>query len=199
MTQLIPADNGLEEVKRLQAPLMDGSLPDWLTLNEGDPDSVSVFDASDEGGYLQMAVEEGAELVSTFEIAPEYNVVELQTDIRFQDGSARQAVGFARSGQPADREELYYQHDAGSLWAKNEVTEARTATPRLTGGHVRRLRLLWYTDEGRAQLFFDGRAAAEVDVAPGLPCHVSIKAVDSTVDVRSLAVGYYRRSNAPLY
>lgn len=197
MTQLIPADNGLERVKRLQAPLMDGSLPEWVTRNRGDPDALSVFDASNEGGFVRMDSDETLELVSSFEIAPRYPVVELQADVRFQRGLSRQSVGFANRGDPETKEELYYRHQISRLWVKEGGRESAAATPNVAGGNIRRLRLLWYTDEGRAQLFFDGRAAANLEAAPESPTNVSVKVSNSRMDIMSLSVGYYRRSNSP--
>lgn len=199
MTQLIPDNEGLTRAKQLYAPLFEGEQPEWLQIARQDSGtSVSVADASKDGGYIRIDSADGGliEVRSTFQLDPTaYDVVELAANVRFNSGD-RHIIGLNTTDF---EQELSFKSGDNSLFIAKDGNETNVSTPTVGTGNTRKFRFLWYGHEEKSQLFFDGRSAAKASVAPNRSekVGVTLKTVDASLDIMDLALRYYHRSNAP--
>lgn len=207
---LIPEDKTL--VKEIEAPMMQGTLPSWLSTATLGGGTVTALDASNDGGYLNLDPGTTASgdyaKISTFNLTPAaYDVVELFGRIKHttgNDADATTSLGFEESGsnnalwyfvEGVDNNRIKLESGGSAVFHDVRVVDD-------TNEHD--FRLIWDTTAGTITLITDGFPSG-VEISTGIPdatltyfgqaTAMYKGGVAAQAQVSSFGVRYYRKTN----
>lgn len=166
---MIPEE--LTEINAVRTGFLDGELPSYLITHAIGGGSVTINDASSDGGYARLdsgttATGDGADVKSSVDFQPAAEDAYF-VEFEFQTSDGDETLIDSRINLYADGDNyIHWEIQNNQVHIQDAGVDTYVDTSEIdpTNRH-RRGRIIWYTGRGKAEFILDGIVHAEISAA----------------------------------